>query len=122
MSIEDLLWQQASEVLFITKEQYLEKLRAYAIEPVERDGVLVGAVLRKGPEFHFTTFGSGRPITRAMIRDCLAPQLEEFGYVETLTPRSDERQHRLNRKLGFVQVSEDEFNVRYRVAREECRV
>lgn len=121
MKIEDLLWQQAAEVLFITKEQYLEHLCAYAIEPVERDGVLVGAVLRKGAEFHFATFGSGRPITRAMIRDCLAPQLAEFGFVETKTPKTDVRQHRLNRKLGFAQVGEDEFNLRFRLAREDCR-
>lgn len=118
MQIEDLIWRQASETLFITREQYLDQLRAYSIEPVQRDGVLVGAVLRKGPEFHFTTFGTGLPITRAMIRDCLAPQLAEYGYVETRTPKlGHDRQHRLNGKLGFVRIGEDEYNVLYRLDR-----
>lgn len=118
MDIEDLIWRQASETLFVTREQYLDHLRAYAIEPVQRDGVLIGAVLRKGPEFHFTTFGSGRPITRATIRDCLAPQLVEFGYVETRTPKlGHDRQHRLNVKLGFVRTGEDAYNVHYRLDR-----
>lgn len=120
--IEDLIWQQASEKLFITKEQYLDQLRTFAIEPIWRDGVLIAAVLRRGPEMHFATFKTGCPITRPMIRDWFAPQFAQYGYVDVRTPRLDKRQQRINEKLGFVQIGEDEYNIHYRLDRGRCTV
>lgn len=119
-AIEDMIWEQASQYLFIPKEQYLDELRAYAIEPVSRDGLLLGAILRKGPELHFVTFKTG-PISREVVREALAPQFAEYGFVETRTPKVDARQHRFNRLVGFQPVGEDEFDVHYRLRREDCR-
>jgi hypothetical protein len=117
-TVEDLIWQQASQTLFLTREQYLEHLRTFAIEPIERDGILIGAVMRKGPELHFTTFRAGVAIDRQLIRDVLAPQLERYGYVETRTPKPDHtRQHRFNKVVGFVKTGEDDYNVHYRLDR-----
>lgn len=119
-AIEDLIWEQASQFLFMPKEQYLEELRTYEIEPVNRDGLLLGAVLRKGPELHFVTFKAA-PIPRATVRQALAPQFERYGYVVTKTPKVDARQHRFNRVVGFRPVGEDAWNVHYELRREECR-
>lgn len=117
-SLEDLIWQRASEVLFIEKEQYIEQLRTYQVEAVERDGALLGAVMRKGPEFHFVTFGNAARIDRQTVRAVLEPQLAEYGYVLTRTPKPDTgRQHRFNRTMGFVAVGEDEYNIHYRLDR-----
>lgn len=119
-SIEDLIWEQASQFLFMPKEQYLEELRTYAIEPVHRDGLLLGAILRKEAELHFVTFKAA-PIPRQVVREALAPQFEAFGYVTTRTPKVDSRQHRFNRLVGFRPVGEDEYDVHYRLRREDCR-
>jgi hypothetical protein len=121
-TIEDLIWRQASKTLFLTREQYMEHLRAFAIEPVERGGTLIGAVLRKNAELHFVTFDTGVPITRDIVRDALAPQLEEYGCVETKTPKLDRRQHRFNEGMGFVKVGEDEFNTLFRLSRDGYRL
>lgn len=114
--LEDLIWEQASRFLFVPKEQYLAELRTYDVEPVSRDGLLLGAVMRKGPELHFVTFKTG-PIGRDIVRRALDPQLDRYGYVETKTPKVDARQHRFNRVMGFVAVGEDQYNVHYRLDR-----
>lgn len=102
------------------KEQYLESLRAFDIEPVQRDGVLLGAVLRREDELHFVTFKNG-PIPRQVVREALAPQFEKYGYVTTRTPKVEARQHRFNRIVGFRQVGEDEYDILYKMRREDCR-
>ncbi len=122
MTLEDRIWDRAREDLYITREQYFETLKDWAIEPVTRDGVLLGAVMRKGPEFHFVTFRASSRIGRSVVRDVLAPQLEQFGYVLTRTPKPEERQHRFNRAVGFVAVGEDEYNIHYRLDRGRCAV
>lgn len=120
MRIEDLIWEQVSQVLFVPREQYLEALATYTIEPVYRDGLLLGAVLRKGPELHFVTFKAG-PIPRQVVREALAPQFETYGYVVTRTPKVDTRQHRFNRLVGFRPVGEDAYDIHYELKQEECR-
>jgi len=116
-NLEELMWQQASTKLFCEREQFIEGLRTFAIEPVERDGVLVVAWLRKGPEFHMFTPKSGKPITGKMLAQAFMPQLEKYGYVKVVTPKLDKRQQRFNERIGFVQIDEDEFNIHYRLDR-----
>lgn len=115
--IEDLIWAQASQHLFVTREQYMEQLRTFEIEPVERDGVLVVAWLRKGPELHMFTPKSGRPITRKMLAEAFEPQFEKYGHVDVRTPKLDRRQRRINERVGFVAVGEDKYNIHYRLDR-----
>jgi len=81
------------------------------------DGVLVGAVLTKGPELHFATFGKKWRLTRADIRRYLEPILAEHGHVETKTPADDARQLRFNRLLGFEETGADEFYVHLTLTR-----
>lgn len=115
--VRELIWRQVSEHLFVTREQFMAELDQWEIEPrVLPDGAIAGGVMRKGPAFHFFTFGKVS-ITRQMMREALAPQFERYGYVTTRTPKVDERQHRFNRLMGFVATGEDEYDVHYRLDR-----
>lgn len=114
--LEELIWEQASQVLFISKEEYLEHLRGYELEPFEKDGELLMIVMRKEAELHVVTFKAGA-ITKRMVRGAFTPQLEKYGYLTTRTPKVDARQHRFNRAMGFVAVGEDQYNVHYRLDR-----
>lgn len=116
----DRLCEQAEESLFVSREQMRASLETWAIEPEIRDGKTVGAVLRRGPELHFATFGE--PISRKTVVEALRPQLEQYGYVETRTPRHLERQHRFNRLIGFHAVGGDAFDIHYRMERAQCRL
>ena len=64
--IADLLWQRASEHLFVTREQYLAGLAGWDAARVEDGGELIAVTLTKGPEFHFMT--TGKPIPRRIVR------------------------------------------------------
>lgn len=119
--IEDMIWEQVSQILFVPKETYMEALATYSIERVERDGVLLGAVLRREDELHFVTFKNG-PIPRQVVRDALAPQFAQYGRVVTRTPKVDPRQHRFNRLVGFRQVGEDEYDIHFELRREDFRL
>ena len=116
------LWAKASETLFISREQYLAQLEGWEIDTVDQDGAPVLIVMRKGPEFHFMTLEATARLSRGTVRTALAPQLDAFGYVLTKTPRPEERQHRFNKVVGFVQVGEDEYNIHYRLDRGRCAV
>jgi hypothetical protein len=121
--VTDLLWAQFvaqlgfGRLVFITREQFDRALDAWEIEPVEINGELAFATLTKGPEFHFASFETGRPISLAMIRERIEPLMERHGFVTTRTPKSEPRQHRFNRLFGFKATGEDEFFVHYRLER-----
>lgn len=112
---ENLLWEKASEVLFVEKEDFLSDLAPWTIVPVEIGSELAVLTLQKGACFHFFSLGTRHPITRRMIFEFLRPIIAEFGYAETRTPKSDTRQHRFNRIFGFQPVGEDAFDVIYRI-------
>lgn len=115
--LNDLLWSQAENRVYISKEQYLQSLDGWSRVEHEVSGEMVGVVLTRGPELHFVTFGKKWNLTRADIRNYLLPLLEKFGYVETKTPKDDVRQRRFNRIVGFEESGEDEFFVHYKMKR-----
>lgn len=114
-AIADRLWEGASEVLFISKDEFLRRLDGWEIEPVEHDGELVFVFLTKGPEFHFQSFGKGQPISMKMIRERLQKIIDGHGYALTKTPKTDARQHIFNRAFGFYVAHEDEYDLHYRI-------
>lgn len=111
----DLLWQQAAKTLYLTREQFEASLLGWSIEEVHVEGALAGAILRKGPELHFASFGTGHVATRKIVLDAVRGQLEQFGHVVTKTPKEDERQGRFNRLVGFKVVGSDKFDTHYRL-------
>lgn len=120
MDIRELVWERASQHLFVPKEQYMAALESWDVEPVMQDGELLLVVMRKGDELHFLTVGS-RPIRREVVRAVLAPQLAAYGRVTTRTPKVETRQHRFNRVVGFRQVGEDQYDILYEMTPETCR-
>ena len=108
MDVLDLLWESVAPALYITKEQYLAGLDGWEVTPHVVDGAIVAAVLTKGPELHFVTFGPAWSLSRADLRRYLEPILEAHGVVTTKTPVEDARQRRFNKILGFEQTGIDE--------------
>ncbi len=113
----DRLWAQIEPIVFITRDQFVRGLEAWDVTPVEIDGELAFCTLVQGPEFHFTSFGTGHRIMRDMIRSHIEPIIAEHGFVTTRTPKDDNRQTVLNRRLGFKVTREDEFFVHARLDR-----
>lgn len=112
----DRIWAQLEPEVFITRAQFERGLDGWEIEPVEIDGELAFVAFTKGPEFHFTSFDAGYPITRDMIWTRLTTIIDKHGFATTRTPKNESpRQHRLNKRLGFVEVGSDEFFIHYRL-------
>jgi hypothetical protein len=115
--IIDLLWNIDEKVLYLSKTQYVDSLDGWRIAPHYEGGVMVGATITKGSEFHFATFGGQWKMTRADIRRYLRPLIDRYGYVTTKTPKEDTRQGRFNKILGFFVTGEDEFFTHYKLER-----
>ncbi|MGC8534856.1 MAG: hypothetical protein ACP5QR_04910 [Rhizomicrobium sp.] len=114
-TLENLLWEAAKNALFCSKNEFCRSLDGWAIEPIEIGGELAFLTVKMGPKFHFHSLKTGHAMTRRMIVDFLRPIIAEFGYAETKTPHSDDRQHRFNHLIGFECVGEDAFDVIYRI-------
>lgn len=116
-AIIDRLWEKDEPSLFITKEQYVKSLEGWGVVTAEHNRQTAFVALVKGPEFHFKSFGTGTALSLRMIRTFLGKIIAQHGYAQTRTPKEDARQHRFNRRIGFVAVGEDEFYVIYRIER-----
>lgn len=119
--VVDRLWEQLEPVAFITRGQFERGLRDWDIQTAEFNGELAFAALVRGPEFHLASFDTGMRITREMIRAHLSPIMERHGFVTTRTPKEGaDRQHKINRLLGFRETGEDEFFIHYRLETIPC--
>lgn len=112
MTLEDRIWSAVEPRIYISREEYFEALSAWAVTPLAD----VGAVMVRGPEFHFVTWGKAN-FTRSDIREVLAPIIAEHGRVETKTPVDDLRMQRFNRAIGFTSTGSDEFFVYFALTR-----
>lgn len=109
------LWAKASDILFITKEEYVRILEGWTIEPVHVGDELAFIFVSKGPEFHFDTVGSGHKVPMKGFRDFIQKRIDEHGYATTRTPVDDHKQQRLNRIFGFVETGRDHLDVHFRI-------
>jgi hypothetical protein len=110
----DRLWAEVEPAVFITREQWERSLAEWDVQAIHAaDGRLAFVVLTRGPEIHYKSFGV-EPMSLAMLRRWGTPLLERYGYVVTRTAKDDRRQQRVNRRLGAVEVGEDEFFITYR--------
>lgn len=114
-TLTDLLWEKASTVLYVTKAQFLASLEGWTITPVEHAGELVVITVTKGPELHFQALG--KPIPMAVVRSIVGTILEQHGHVVVRTPKTEPRQQRFNRAIGFVQTGEDDYDIHFRMDR-----
>jgi len=118
MNAIDKMWDLVKDTLYVTKEQFVRSLDGWAIVPFHNDqGEMYGVVIHKGPSFHFMTFGVKWQLTKEIMRQFPGSLIDQYGYAETFTPIEDERQHRFNRRVGFVEVKRDETYVYYKIER-----
>jgi roadblock/LC7 domain-containing protein len=89
--VKDVVWAAVESTVYVRRSQFFD---GWETMPHTAGGGLVGAVLTKGPELHFVTFGKKWRLTRADIKKYLEPILAEHGRVETRTPKEDARQRR----------------------------
>ena len=107
--------------VFISRREFVDGLNGWELDTKELNGEIVGATLVFGPEFHFIIFGPKKPLTRALMAECVQPIINKHGYVCTKTPLDDVRQHRFNKLVGFVALSTDEFFTYFRMERLNLR-
>lgn len=110
--IKDRVWAQVEPTVYVGRDEFFE---GWTIDGVEINGELVAAVLTRGPEIHYASLGTGRPLTLKMFRRHLQPIIDAHGYATTRTPKDDLRQARFNELIGFKAAAEDEFFVHYRI-------
>lgn len=84
---------------------------------MEIEGELAFVGGKKGPHFHFDSFGTKHRLPMSVIRPYLQQIIDEHGFALTKTPRDDERQHRFNRRFGFTPCGEDALDIHYRIER-----
>lgn len=123
----DHIWEKVGPTTFLSKKEFAESIKDWCITPRYIDGELIGATLDFGAEFHFVTFGKRKPLSAALITECLQPIITRCGYVLTRTPKEDMRQRRFNELIGFSVHDEDEHYVNFIMNRinfhrgQECR-
>jgi hypothetical protein len=112
----DMLWAQAKDVLFITQDQYAQSLEDWEFDPLHRDDGSVSMIfVVRGPEFHFAKFGADVLVSRDHLRKYPGSLIQRYGYALTKTPKTDAKQARFNRRFGFYQIGEDEFDIHFRI-------
>lgn len=120
MSRNDLIaimWRAVESSVFISRQDFVDGLDGWEIAAKEIDGEMIGATLTKGPEFHFVTFGPKKAFPRALMRECVQPIIDRYGFVRTRTPSDDTRQCRFNRAVGFTVESTDDYFTTFRMER-----
>lgn len=112
----DLLWEQARERLFITREQFEQGLQGWHIDPVENErGTIAAVFVSRGPVFHFAKFDKALRCTKAHLRKYPGELIQRHGYAFTTTPKDDTRQIAFNKRIGFFVVGEDEHDYHMRI-------
>lgn len=114
--ILDALWAKAEPAIFLTKEEFICGLAEWEHVVHYSDGEPAFVAVVNGPEFHFQSLDTKKPLSRLAIKQFLARIVGEHGYAQTRTPKLPEfeRQHRFNRAFGFRPVGEDVYDVIYR--------
>lgn len=96
-------------------ELFARTLDGWELDAIELGGKPAFITAVRGPEFHFSELGTGRSVSRQMIRDFLRPIIAAHGYAMTRTPKKDIRMRRFNEKYGFHATAEDGEFVTYSI-------
>lgn len=117
----DLLWEHAKDTLYLSREQYEQSLGGWTLDPLHRpDGSISFIFVVKGPEFHFAKFGNDVQASREHLLRYPGTLIQKYGYALTKTPKTDARQARFNRRVGFFVTGEDEFDLHMRIEKLRC--
>lgn len=115
MTVMDQMWDTIKDTLYISREQFEKSLEGYTVTPMANDAGIYAVVIHRGPSFHFMTLGPKWSLTKEILRQFPGSLIALYGYAETFTPIEDTRQHRFNKRLGFVETRRDEQNIYYRI-------
>lgn len=115
--IDRMFSESKKSLYFTTREAFAKSLDDYDLSPMYQDGKMYAVVVSKGPEFHFMVMGEKWTLNKEILEEYPGSLIRRFGYAETFTPVEDERQHRFNKRLGFVETRRDENNVYYKIER-----
>jgi len=108
-------YEKSEPFLFLTEKEFSESFKDWTMicHPDKEDPAFVAFV--KGPEFHFVSMERRVPLSLKTIKDFLRVIIKHKGYALTRTPHEDKRQQRFNELIGFQKISEDEYDIHYRI-------
>ena len=121
--IIERLWKDSP--LFLSLEEFTKGLQGWQLDPIQGPQGVAGVVVHKGPDFHFAKFDPLFQVGRDILKRYPGELIARYGYAQTKTPIEDERQARFNRRLGFVEVSRDDFDITFRIHRmrgQQCQL
>lgn len=95
--------------------------QGFTVHESRIDGELAFVALVRGPEFHFASAGSGKPLSIRAIKTFLKNIIDVHGFAQTKTPVGDFRQQRFNESIGFRRMSEDKDYITYRIRKVQCQ-
>ncbi len=108
------MWEESP--LFLTRAEFEKTLEGWTLDPLLNEAGEVAMVfVVNGPAFHFAKFDKAYQPGRKDLRRYPGEMIERYGYALTSTPREDARQLKFNRRLGFYQVGEDEYDIHQRI-------
>ncbi len=104
MSLGEFVYDAISYRLEIPKEEFLEALKDWTLNPIEKDGKLAAVVMVKGNEIHVASSDvyRGKWLSRKVIKDMLGKILNEYDYAVTSVSYSNESGKAFVERLGFV--------------------
>ena len=106
MSLGEFVYDAISYRLEIPKEEFLEALKEWTLNPIEKDGRLAAVVMVKDNEVHVASAEEyrGKWLSRKVIKDMLGKILDEHGCAVTSVSYGNELGRDFVERLGFVPV------------------
>jgi hypothetical protein len=107
--------------LYLSREEFVKSLEGWTLDPVEVGGQVIGCFVVRGPEMHFQKWGAA-PATRDMLRRYPGSLIKQYGYATTRTPKEDARMLAFNKRLGWYEIGETEYDVLLRIDADTFKV
>jgi len=111
----EIVWQSLSSNYYLSKETCINNLNSCLVALENVGGKMAVTYVSNGPEFHFVKVSDKYVAKKSTLKRYPGSLIEKFGYAETCTPISDERQHRFNRAVGFYETHRSNSYVYYRI-------
>jgi hypothetical protein len=111
MDAHDIIWNSVKEMVFCSRDEYIESIKDWTLHEILRNGELAGVVMIKGNEIHCAVNDTFRG--RWGFKDSIS--LLRPGMV-TQTNKRNLTARRFLERLGFRFKYEDEYDAHYEYA------
>jgi hypothetical protein len=98
-------------------DEFAERVKDWEILPVVQCGKMFGGVMVKGNEIHVGFAEKPNASIRKNIREILLPLLEKHGFVITYVSKNNLNGLKFCKRLGFVELSQDNDKILLRCDR-----